>query len=76
MISDSINIFNNYQYLNLRCFGCGSKEHLALTCPTLHVRVKKERVIQNYLRDEAEFRQHFDRRRRRRFHVLKNLDTL
>jgi len=76
MIEDSLRIYNSYQYLNTRCYSCGSKEHIALHCPTIHGRYNKSKVIQNYIKAEQDFKRNFKRRDRTRFHVLKSLDQL
>jgi len=33
MIVDDMNIYKSNQYLDIDCYGCGSKQHIALDCP-------------------------------------------
>jgi len=77
MMSDSINLYGSYQYLNIRCYGCGSKNHIALTCPVIHGKFNKQQVISNYLQEQYEFQRNFKRStKRRRFHAMRDMDLL
>ena len=69
MIKDSINFYNNYQYLNLRCYSCGSKNHITLYCHKFHTVFDKKNIIQKYLEADKEFRKSFKRQDRRRFNA-------
>lgn len=52
MIFDSISLQlpEAYQYLDLRCYSCGHKNHVALHCPSIHASYKRNMVIQNHLK--------------------------
>jgi len=79
MMKDSLNLYKNSQYVNLKCYSCGSVEHEVIRCPNLHVIVDPVEVIKEYLADEERFNKSFprkERKDRRRFHILKNLDLL
>ena len=76
MIKDSINLYNNFKYLNIRCYSCASLDHVVTKCPNLHVTVDPAEVIKTYLAEEAEFRVTFQRKPRTRFHAVASLEVL
>lgn len=76
MIKDSINLYNNFKYLNIRCYSCGSIDHVVTKCPNLHVTVDPAEVLKEYLADEKEFRETFPRRPRSRFHASSSVEVL
>ena len=75
-MKDSLNLYNNSQYLNIKCYSCGSVEHEVIRCPNLHVIVDRAEVIKEYLAEEVKFRKTFVRKNKTRFHTLKGLDQL
>src|SRR5689334_17786302 len=76
MIKDSINLYNSNQYLNLICFYCGNKEHQIVQCPKLHFTVDHQKVIQDYLVEESQFRKNYCRKDRSSFHAIEELEEL
>lgn len=76
MIKDSINLYENYKYLNLKCFSCGSELHTVANCPEMHVVINHQVAIQNYIEEYEDFKRTFNRRYRSRFSALKNLEQL
>lgn len=76
MIKDSITLYNNYQYLNLKCYSCGSKSHITLECPKFHCTWDRKKIISKYREQEIEFRKEFIRMPRKRFHALTIIEEL
>ena len=76
MIKDNINIGGNFQYLNLRCYSCGSLTHITLNCHKFHAVFRKDQIITDYLEDYKYFRHDFKRRNRPRFHYLRDTDAM
>jgi len=76
MIKDSITLYNNYQYLNLKCYSCGSKSHITLECPKFHCIWDRKKIIAKYREEEIEFRKNFIRIPRKRFHALTIIEEL
>lgn len=74
MIKDSINLYENNKYLNLKCLSCGQDGHLISRCPDLHLVLKQDEVIKEYLLEEMKFKQEFDRGERRKYNARKNLE--
>lgn len=75
-IYDSINLYSSYQYLDSKCYHCGKIDHVILNCPSCHVRINKQKVIGNYLQEQAEFRKHFKRSQRRKFNARKEIEIV
>ena len=44
-IKDSINIYQDYSDLYLKCYSCGENSHLISQCPTVNFRIFKDIVI-------------------------------
>jgi len=76
MIKDSINLYNNYQYLNLRCYSCGSKNHITLYCRKFHGVFDRKHIIQKYLDHDKEFKKNFKRYDRRRFNARIDMEEV
>lgn len=76
MIKDSINLYNNFKYLLIKCYSCGSLDHVVTHCPNLHVTVEPAEVIKAYLAEEESFRKNFPRRPRKRFHAVQSVEVL
>lgn len=76
MIRDSIVLYNTNQYINLKCYSCGSLQHTVAHCPSLHFTLNKQEVIQEYLDEEKRFSTSFARRPRTKFRALSNLELV
>lgn len=76
MIRDSITLYNNYQYLNLKCYSCGSKSHITLECPKFHLIWDRKKIVAKYREAEIEFRKNFIRMPRKRFNALMIIEEL
>jgi len=76
MIKDSINLYQSYQYLNIKCYSCGSRDHIALKCPKVHFQYNHSKIITNHLIQEKKFRESFQRRKRKPFKPLRDLEII
>jgi len=76
MIKDSINLYQSYQYLNIKCYSCGSRDHIALKCPKVHFHFNKPKIIVKYLIQEKRFREFYQRRTRKEFKTLRDLEVI
>lgn len=76
MIHDSLNHYNNYQFLGITCYSCGSNEHIALDCPKVHFNYNRQKIITNHLLEEENFRNRFQRKTRKKVRALKDLEGI
>jgi len=76
MIKDSINLYSSYQYLNIKCYSCGSRDHIAINCQKVHFKFDHQKVIYKYLYLQKKFRERFQRRPRRRFQPLQEFEAV
>lgn len=51
MIRDKIIYENKMNFLQIKCFSCSSKDHIADNCPLIHYAPDKEKVVKQYIRD-------------------------
>ena len=54
MIRDHILFDNKTNYLQTKCFGCSSKDHLSKFCPLLHYTPHRLKTVKNYLKDPGQ----------------------
>ncbi len=76
LIKDSINLEQTYTHLEIKCFSCGDKGHLARDCDKIHYVVKKQDIIENFLRKEAIFAKKWRRKRRPRYSARSNIPKM
>lgn len=76
MIKDSINLYNSYQYLNIKCYSCGSRDHIAINCHKVHFKFNHQKIIARYLLLEKRLRETFIRNRRKKWRALEDLETI
>jgi len=70
-IKDSINLYDNYQTINLVCHVCGKEGHYARICPNIHLTYNKEELIQQHILEHNKFCQAFQRSETtKRFHAV------
>ena len=70
-IKDRITNYRDYQDLEIACFSCGEKNHVASQCPELHYCVDKSAFIRRELNERRNFVKKFKRDRRRNAANLK-----
>ena len=75
-IKDTINLQHRYTNIEIRCFSCNEKGHLAKDCEKIHFVAKKEEIIQRYLKKEQNFRKKFKRSKRTKFSARANIPKL
>jgi len=76
LIKDSINLDQSYTHLELKCFSCDEKGHLARDCDKIHYVVKKHEIIEHYLRKESNFMKKYKRKRRPRYSARSNIPKM
>lgn len=76
MIKDSINLYNSYQYLNIKCYSCGSRDHIAINCHKVHFKFNQQKIIARHLLMEKRMRETFIRARRKKFRALEDLEAI
>lgn len=76
LIKDSINLDQTYTHLEIKCFSCGDKGHLARDCDKIHYVVRKQDIIESYLRKEAIFAKKWKRKRRPRYSARSNIPKM
>jgi len=76
LIKDSINLEQTYTHLEIKCFSCDEKGHLARDCDKIHYVVRKQDIIENYLKREAIFAKKWKRKRRPRYSARSNIPKM
>ena len=76
MIKDAMKLYNSYQHLNIHCYSCGNNDHIAIECPKVHLSLKREKVIANFLAEENIKRKNFKRKERKKFKALLDLELV
>lgn len=72
MDKHTIEIQQNYQPLNLLCFGCEAKTHFANTCPTLHYvpsYYDKQRMYESFNLEEEKRMKQYERHEKVRYNA-------
>ena len=74
MIRDKIIYENKMSFLQIKCYSCSSKDHIAEYCPLIHFAPDKEKIVKQYIRDPG----HIDRRNilRSRKHKFNSRNSL
>lgn len=75
-IKDRINISQDMSHIEVTCFSCHTRGHLARDCNQIHYVPQKMEVIQNHLKRQEHFRSKFRRKNRERFWALTSIPNL
>jgi len=75
-IKDTINLQHRFTNIEIRCFSCNEKGHLAKDCDRIHFVAKKEDIIERYLKREVNFRKKWKRLRRPKFSARGNIPKM
>jgi potassium voltage-gated channel Eag-related subfamily H protein 6/hyperpolarization activated cyclic nucleotide-gated potassium channel 2 len=61
-IKDCVEMGNSFKPLKIRCYICDRPHHIARNCTILHFRVRRLKIIENYLKEKNERCKNFIRR--------------
>ena len=75
-IKDRINLNGDYSHIELICFSCNNKGHLAKNCHELHYVPKRTQIINIYLMRKEARMQQYKRRNRPKFKATQNIARL
>ena len=76
LIKDSINLNNDYSQIELTCFSCNNKGHLAKNCHELHYVPNRIEIIKTYLKRREARRKQYRRSYRSKFKAILSMAKL
>ena len=75
MVKDSINIYKNYEQIDLKCYCCDNKKHQINNCDLIHYKADKEKILKSYVFPDCQTeRPNFERKMKKTKRISKKFN--
>ena len=71
-----MNIYNNFKYLNIKCYSCKEEGHVARYCPLIHYPIDVLKLLNKRNLTMKRFRKCYKRGQKASFHSLADIDEV